>query len=90
MSFENRFRDPAFVAVWDRWQKARAEWRKAWWFAPMPTDPYNPVPADIAESWAYQKGRERVSVRSAAQEYLDARVSYKSLVAELIAADPTL
>lgn len=26
-----RFRDPEFVELWSRWQRARAEWRRTWW-----------------------------------------------------------
>ncbi len=83
--FENRFRDPAFVAVWDRWQKARAAWDKAGRDLPFAcfTEEHNvycPDPERMPDAGS----------KAAAQEFLDARTAYKSLTAELIARDPTL
>lgn len=75
--YENRFRDPEFIAVWDRWQKARAAWDKCWRGIPFKCftedhDVYTPDPALMPEGVQ----------RSAAQEYLDARTAYKAKLME--------
>jgi hypothetical protein len=75
--YENRFRDPAFVEVWQRWQDARSVWREAWKgiaFKCFPEEHgvYDPDPSLIPEGPG----------RSAAQEFIDARAAYKAKLAE--------
>jgi hypothetical protein len=75
-SYENRFRDPEFLAVWERWQKARHAWDKCWKNLPFKcftedNDVYTPDPARIPEG----------TQRTTAQEYLDARAAYKAKIA---------
>lgn len=76
-SYEWRFRDPGFVTIWSRWQKAREAWRKAWWRLQVdeggPDNIYDPDVSRIVRSPA--------DVRAAAQEFLDARTAYKAEVA---------
>jgi len=76
MDYENRFRDPAFLAVWDRWQKARTAWREAakhvacHLFQP-PHESWNPDLALMPER-----------AHGAAREFLEARVAYKAKLME--------
>ncbi len=67
-SYSWRFRDPGFLAIWDRWWKARDGWDKAWKDIPFPQIPdlYAPDPALIQDP----------ARRAAAQEFLDARTAY--------------
>lgn len=77
-TYENRFRDPEFVAIWERWQEARDAWRKLTdgggapgWFT-QEHDLYDPDPSRLPEG----------PKRAVAREYLDARVAYNAKVAE--------
>jgi hypothetical protein len=74
-SYEERFRDPEFVAVWKRWQDARSTWRKA-----FETVDFKALKAGVAEPdvTLIPEGTERV----AAVEFLAARVAYKAKLAE--------
>jgi hypothetical protein len=67
--WENRFRDAAFVAIWSRWQTARAMWRKAWWFVERGqggSDPvYDPQPELIQDSEKRAEATEYQAARSA-------------------------
>jgi hypothetical protein len=69
-AYENRFRDPAHVAIWTRWQNARAMWRKAWWGIEWgqggKDSIYNPDPSLIKD----------VAKQAEAQEYQEARTAY--------------
>jgi negative regulator of sigma E activity len=74
-TYEYRFRDPEFVAVWKRWQDARSTWRKA-----FEKVDFKALMAGVAEP--------DVSLipegpgRAAAVEFLAARVAYKAMLAE--------
>ena len=69
-SYQWRFRDPIFVAAWDRWSKARDAWRRARERTPFneggPNMLYNPDPSKITNT----------DDAALAQEFLDARVAY--------------
>lgn len=30
--YEYRFHNPEWLSIWERWCKARNQWRKSWWF----------------------------------------------------------
>ena len=79
--YENRFRDPAFISVWQRWQDARHDWCKQWWNAPLGTDPYDPVPERI-EIPSHPK--RSAQVRVSAQEFLNARTVYLEKLHEYV------
>ena len=75
-SYDHRFRDPAFIKVWQRWQNARAAWDKAWRDLPFKCftpehDVYDPDPARIAEPAA-----------AVAREFIESRAAYKAKLAE--------
>lgn len=80
LSWEWRFRDFAFITVWDRWWKARHVWGKAWERLSFsyggPDSRYNPDPSTIPDE----------ALRASAQEFLDARVAY---LAEIARRDQT-
>ena len=72
IDYENRFRDPEFVAVWERWQKARDAWRRATyggggkgWFT-QERGVYDPDPDRMPDE----------KTKAAAREYLDSRALY--------------
>ncbi len=71
-SYEERFNDPAFVEIWNRWQKARHAWGKAWEtldFAHGGSNSrYDPEPLKIPN----------LEQRAVAQEFIDARAAYKA------------
>lgn len=69
LDYENRFRDPAFLEVWDRWQKARGSWSNptggAYKSCPLSMDPFNPDPSQLDGP-----------TKAAAEEFLAAREAY--------------
>ncbi len=69
-SYQWRFRDPNFIAIWSRWWDARTKWSKAWESLDFklggPDSRYNPDPTKIPDE----------TQRAAAQEFLDARMAY--------------
>lgn len=70
-SYQWRFRDPSFVTIWQRWQDARADWRKLRestlpFHEGGPDAFYDPVPERITDE----------KHRAAAQEFQDARTAY--------------
>jgi len=69
-SYEWRFRDPGFIALWERWWKAREAWGTARLSVPFdqagPDMLYNPAPALIKDP----------KHAALAQEFLDARRAY--------------
>lgn len=80
-AYENRFRNPEFLSVRERWQKAMHAWEKAryraWEWAwqrglPFNVDPYVPDPEPL-----------QGEVRASAEEYLAARAAYKAIVVKL-------
>lgn len=79
--YEYRFRDPAFLAIWERWQKARAAWGKAWESLDFsqggPSSRFNPEPDKITS--------ERH--RPIAAEFIEARVAYLAFVDDLLKRD---
>lgn len=75
--YENRFRDPEFLAVWQRWQDSRNSWRKACENTPFECftpehGVYDPDPALMPDE----------AKRAMAQEFLDARTAYKAKLTE--------
>lgn len=81
-SYEWRFRDPGFVTIWSRWQKAREAWRKAWWFMHMRDGGLDPIYDPDLTCMT----RSPEHVKKAAQEFLEARVDY---LAEIRKRDQT-
>lgn len=79
-SYENRFRDPVFIEAWMRFRKASREWDKVysgeWWKVSYDLDRYVPDLEPL-----------QGEVRAAAEEYLNARTSYKALVKEYLDAE---
>ena len=75
--YENRFRDPVFLTVWQRWQNARNMWRKAGdsldFSQGGPDSRYNPDPLQIKSE----------KQRAEATEFLEARKAYLRFVARL-------
>lgn len=69
-AWENRFRDPHFVDIWDRWRIARGLWDKLRKCTPFKEGGedmfFNPDPALISDP----------TNRAAAQEYISARSAY--------------
>jgi hypothetical protein len=70
IDYENRFRDPAFLEVWDRWQKARGAWsspsgRGAFNGCTITMGVYNPDPTQLTGA-----------TKEAAEEFLAARTAY--------------
>lgn len=74
-AWENRFRDPAWVAIWQRWHTAMHAWEKAWWALRLreggPRSVSDPDPRLITDP----------VIRAAAQEFQDARTAYRAEVA---------
>lgn len=74
---EDRFKDPEFIAVWERWQKARNNWREVSkkvecsLFAP-PYETFRPNPDLLPEH-----------AKPAAVEFLEARTTYHKGLAAL-------
>ncbi len=64
-SYENRFREPNFITVNERWWKARHAWRRIIGSVPVSMDPYDPDPSKL-------EGDARV----VATEYNAARDAY--------------
>jgi hypothetical protein len=81
LDYENRFRDPVFLEVWDRWHKALGIWRSATGGAyrncPVSMDPCNPDPSQLTGS-----------TKVAAEEYLAARAAYRQLLSHYLSTEP--
>lgn len=69
-----RFRDPTFIAGWERWNKAMREWERAWWECETKNPGaarYQPIPELLPE-----QSRKGTPIRAIATEYLAARIAY--------------
>jgi hypothetical protein len=75
METSERFKDPLFVGIWERWQRARGEWdrcSKHVPFAQLPKGIHNPEPDAIVNQVHRSTAREFVEARAA---YLQVLVS---------------
>ena len=77
--YEYRFHNPEWLSIWERWCKARNQWRKSWWFTNV---------GELTEEYhIYNPNSKLISnpaLKADAEEFLAAREAYHIITKKLL------